>query len=65
MTFGVGLPGFLVACWTPVLAGSPRNCEPRLLLLQMDSPFYVEKQSDEHKPVGGELLKSRSYRRLV
>ena len=65
MTFGLGLPEFLVARWTAVLAGSPQNCQPRSLLLQIGSPSYVEKQSDEHKPVGGELLKSRSDRRLV
>jgi len=47
MIFGLGLPEFLVARWTAVLAGSPQNCQPRSLLLQMDSPSYVEKQSDE------------------
>src|SRR5204862_231967 len=44
-------PWPLVARWTPVLAGSPQNCQPRSLLLQMDSPSYVEKQSDERKPL--------------
>src|SRR6266550_379028 len=47
----LGLPEFRVARWTPVLAGSPQNCQPRSLLLQMDSPSYVEKQSDERKPL--------------
>ena len=51
MTLGLGFLGFLFACRTPVLAASPRNCEPRLLLLQMDGPFYVEKQSDGRKPL--------------
>ena len=43
MTFGLGLQGFPVACGTPVLAGSPRNGEPRSLLLRMDSLLYAEK----------------------
>jgi len=46
MTFGLGLPEFLVARWTPVLAGSRR-----IASLDRSSsngqPYLREKQSDE------------------